>query len=92
MESGYVILMPGKSGSRHSSKGYEETLVVISGEGEMVISGGPTLKLVPNSVAYCPTQTEHFIRNTGREPLKYVYVAARAMLNPDAPPTSTRTK
>jgi hypothetical protein len=30
MESGYVILMPGKSGSEHSSEGYEETLVVIS--------------------------------------------------------------
>jgi mannose-6-phosphate isomerase-like protein (cupin superfamily) len=43
----------------------------------MVVSGGPTLKLTPNSVAYCPTQTVHQIKNTGADPLKYVYVAAR---------------
>lgn len=79
MESGLVILMPGKSGSQHSSKGYEEALVIISGEGEMVISRGPTLKLTPNSVAYCPTQTEHHIKNSGTVPLKYVYIAAQVL-------------
>jgi mannose-6-phosphate isomerase-like protein (cupin superfamily) len=79
MESGLVTLMPGKSGSKHSSKGYEEALVIISGEGEMVITGGPTLKLTPNSVGYCPTYTEHQIRNSGTVPLKYVYVAAQVM-------------
>ncbi len=79
MESGLVILMPGKSGSKHSSKGYEEALVILSGEGELVISGGPTLKLTSNSVAYCPTHTEHQVRNSGTEPLKYVYVAAQVV-------------
>jgi mannose-6-phosphate isomerase-like protein (cupin superfamily) len=77
MEAGLVILMPGKSGSQHSSKGYEEALVIISGEGELVVSGGPILRLTPNSVAYCPTQTVHQIRNSGAEPLKYIYVAAQ---------------
>jgi mannose-6-phosphate isomerase-like protein (cupin superfamily) len=79
MESGLVVLMPGKSGTQHSSKGYEEALVVIAGEGEMVISGGPILKLVSNSVAYCPTQTTHYIKNSGMVPLRYVYVAARVI-------------
>jgi quercetin dioxygenase-like cupin family protein len=77
MEAGLVTLMPGQSGSQHSSKGYEEALVIISGEGDMVVSGGPTLKLRPNSIAYCPTQTVHQIKNTGADPLKYVYVAAQ---------------
>lgn len=77
MEAGFVILMPGKSGSQHSSKGYEEALVIISGEGEMLVSGGLALRLRPNSVAYCPTQTVHQIRNSGAVPLKYIYVAAR---------------
>jgi mannose-6-phosphate isomerase-like protein (cupin superfamily) len=79
MESGLVILGPGKSGSVHSSKDYEETLVILSGEGEMVISGGPRLTLRANSVAYCPTQTEHQIRNTGEVPFKYIYIAAQVI-------------
>jgi mannose-6-phosphate isomerase-like protein (cupin superfamily) len=79
MESGLVILGPGKSGRQHSTKGYEEALVVISGMGEMIISGGPTLRLTANSVAYCPTKTEHNIRNIGTVPLKYVYVAAQVL-------------
>ncbi len=79
MESGLVILMPGKSGTQHASKDYEEALVILSGEGEMVISGGPTLKLVSNSVAYCPTQTTHHIKSSGTVPLKYIYVAAQVI-------------
>jgi len=79
MESGLVILNPGKSGEQHSSKGYEEEIIVISGEGEMRISGGPTLKLRENTVAYCPIRTVHNIHNTGTKPLKYVYVAAKVV-------------
>ena len=79
MESGYVILQPGATGSKHSSKRYEEALVILSGEGELVITDGPTLALTPLAVAYCPTWTEHQIRNTGPVPLKYVYVAAQVL-------------
>jgi quercetin dioxygenase-like cupin family protein len=79
MESGLVILKPGASGTQHSTKDYEEAIIVISGEGELLIAGGPTLKLAAHSVAYCPTKTVHNIRNTGTTPLKYVYVAAKVV-------------
>ena len=36
MESGLVILKPGSSGSQHSSKSYEEAIIVISGLGELL--------------------------------------------------------
>lgn len=79
MEAGLVILAPGKSGSLHSSKGYEETLVVLAGQGVMDIVGGAPLTLRAGAIAYCPVRTEHQIRNIGAEPLKYVYVAAKAI-------------
>jgi mannose-6-phosphate isomerase-like protein (cupin superfamily) len=79
MESGFVVINPGMSGSQHSSKGYEEAIIVFSGSVEMRISGGPSVKLKSNSVAYCPTQTIHSIHNTGTIPLKYVYVAAKVI-------------
>jgi mannose-6-phosphate isomerase-like protein (cupin superfamily) len=77
MESGYVVVPPSKSGEKHSTKHYEEALVVFGGAGEMRITGGPILKLKPYSAAYCPPQTEHVVVNTGKEPLRYVYVAAK---------------
>jgi mannose-6-phosphate isomerase-like protein (cupin superfamily) len=79
MESGLVILAPGRSGEQHSSKRYEEALVILSGEGEMRIEGGTTLNLRPNNVAYCPINTVHTIHNSGTTPLKYIYVAAKVV-------------
>lgn len=79
MESGLVVLEPGKSGTQHSSKGYEEAIIVLSGEGELQIVGGPTIRLKENTVAYCPTHTVHNIHNPGVKPLRYVYVAAKAL-------------
>jgi quercetin dioxygenase-like cupin family protein len=78
MESGLVTLAPSTSGHKHSTKKYEEVLVIISGTGEMRITGKPALDLKPNVVAYCPPMTEHLIVNTGSVPLKYLYVAAKA--------------
>jgi quercetin dioxygenase-like cupin family protein len=79
MESGYVVVLPSTSGEKHSSKQYEEVLVVLAGAGEMRITAGPVLKLKPYSAAYCPPQTEHVVVNTGKEPLRYVYVAAKTL-------------
>lgn len=77
MESGYVVLPPSNSGEKHSSKQYEEVLVVLAGTGEMRITRGAVLSLKPYSAIYCPPQTEHVVVSTGREPLRYVYVAAK---------------
>ena len=52
MRSGLVVLLPSKSVGIHSTENYEEAVVVLSGSGEMRITGGETLYLKPNSVAY----------------------------------------
>ena len=77
MESGHVVLQAGQAGEKHSSKQYEEVLVVLGGTGEMRITGGAVLTLKAGSAAYCPPQTEHVVVNTGRDTLRYVYVAAK---------------
>jgi len=78
MHSGLVSLDPGKSVGKHSTKKYEEVLIVLEGVGEMAIVGGPTLHLKAGSVAYCPPRTEHDVTCTGAGKLRYVYVVANA--------------
>jgi len=78
MRSGYVVLLPEKSVGRHNTESYEEALVVLEGEGEMLFADGSVLPLEPYVVAYCPPETEHDVRNTGNKPLRYVYIVARA--------------
>jgi len=78
MRSGQLILAPGMSVGRHNTERYEELVVVLAGAGEMRVTGGPTLNIREGTVAYCPPDTEHDIVNTGAEPLRYLYVVARA--------------
>ena len=78
MRSGQVTLDPGQAVGQHSTESYEEVVVVISGNGEMRVHGGPTLALSPNTVAYCPPATVHDVVNTGITPLRYLYIVARA--------------
>jgi len=78
MRSGYVVLEPSKSVGKHSTESYEEAVIVFAGVGEMRSSNGSVLKLKPYVVAYCPPDTEHDVVNTGTEPLRYVYVVAKA--------------
>lgn len=77
MHSGLVVLSPSKSVGKHSTENYEEAVIVLSGSGEMRITGGDTLRLKLNSVAYCPPHTEHDVVNTGLQPLRYLYLVAR---------------
>jgi len=77
MQSGLVVLAPNKSVGKHNTKNHEEAVIVFSGTGELRIPDGQTLKLVPNTVAYCPPFTEHDVFNTGSTFLRYLYVACR---------------
>jgi len=77
MHSGLVVLFPSKSVGKHSTENYEEAVIVLAGSGEMRITGGETLKLKPNSVAYCPPHTEHDVVNTSSQPLRYLYIVAK---------------
>lgn len=78
MRSGSIVLHAGKNVGRHSTGGNEEVLFVFSGSGEMRLSDGTILELKPYLIAYCPPETEHDVFNTGSEPLRYVYLVARA--------------
>ena len=78
MRSGYVVLAPSKSVGKHSTESYEEAVVVLAGVGEMRSPDGSVLELKPYVVVYCPPDTEHDVVNTGSEPLRYVYVVAKA--------------
>ena len=44
----------------------------------MRLADGRTLMLRPDRAAYCPPGTEHDVVNTGKVPLRYVSVVARA--------------
>jgi quercetin dioxygenase-like cupin family protein len=78
MRSGLVVLPPAKSVGKHSTEASEEAVIVFAGVGEMRITGGPTFKLKPSVVAYCPPFTEHDVINTGAQPLRYLYIVAKA--------------
>ncbi len=88
MRSGYMVIPPSKSVGIHSTKGNEETIVVLAGTGELRITGKPAIALRGYSVAYCPPNTEHNVVNTGSDTLRYVYVVARA--SDYTPPTIDR--
>jgi quercetin dioxygenase-like cupin family protein len=77
-ESGCVSLQPDDKGSEHSSKSWQEMLIILKGQGEVIIVGGDTLHIHAGEVAYIPPQTTHNLRCTGDTPLQYVYVAAKA--------------
>lgn len=78
MHSGLVTLAPGKSVGKHSTKKYEEVLVVFEGRGVMEIAGGPALRFAKGEVLYCPPQTEHNVTNIGEGRLMYLYIVAEA--------------
>ncbi len=78
MKAGRVYLNPGESCGQHSTKEREELLVFLSGSGQAVIEGSDAFDVGSGKVAYIPPQTFHNIKNTGDEPLIYVYCVAPA--------------
>jgi mannose-6-phosphate isomerase-like protein (cupin superfamily) len=77
MYSGLVTLKPGETVGEHNTDEYEEILVIFSGSGQMNIHGGNTMELKYGVIAYCPPHTAHDIICTGKEELKYIYVASK---------------
>jgi oxalate decarboxylase/phosphoglucose isomerase-like protein (cupin superfamily) len=78
MRSGRVRLAPGRSIGLHSTKGNEELLVFFSGSGIALLGEDTQLQVGAGRVAYIPPQTTHDIKNTGTEPLVYVFCVAPA--------------
>jgi quercetin dioxygenase-like cupin family protein len=78
LRSGAVALQPGKTVGKHSTDAYEELVVVLEGEGALLMNEGQELPLKVGTVAYCPPDTEHDVKNTGSAVLRYIYVVAKA--------------
>ena len=81
MRSGYVVLAPGHSVGKHSTKGYEEVVIALKRSGEMRTTNGDTLKIKPFTLSYCPPMTEHDVVNTGTDMLRYIWLVAKAPLS-----------
>ncbi len=78
LRSGAVALQPGKAVGKHSTEINEELIVVLEGEGALLLKEDQELPLKIGTVAYCPPNTEHDVKNTGSTVLRYIYVVAKA--------------
>jgi mannose-6-phosphate isomerase-like protein (cupin superfamily) len=77
MRSGRVYLKPGETCGQHSTKAHEEMLVFLSGRGTSLIGEEETaFEVGQGRVCYIPPHTVHNIKNTGTEPLVYIYCVA----------------
>ena len=77
IRSGRVFLDRGKACGRHSTKEHEELLVFLSGKGELLIGEeGDSFQVGQGRVCYIPPNTDHDVKNTGAEPLIYIYCVA----------------
>lgn len=77
MESGRVVKLPGQKGSIHSTKTYEEVLIVLKGKGKVSIEG-KDYPLKKDDIIYIPPHHTHQVVNDSKRKLEYIYVAAPA--------------
>lgn len=78
MRSGRVYINPGQSCGRHSTEQHEEVLVFLSGQGLLLIGEQDSHRVGEGKVSYIPPHTLHDVKNTGTEPLIYIYCVAPA--------------
>jgi mannose-6-phosphate isomerase-like protein (cupin superfamily) len=78
MRSGYVRLLAGSTVGWHTTGKNEESLVILQGQGEALIEGQADRSFSAPAVVYIPPATRHNNKNTGKLPLKYVYIVALA--------------
>jgi mannose-6-phosphate isomerase-like protein (cupin superfamily) len=77
MRSGRIYLGTGQACGLHSTNAHEEILVFLSGQGEALIGDKDSRHRVgKGKVLYIPPHTPHDIRNSGIEPLVYIYCVA----------------
>ena len=78
MRSGLVTLKSGENVGEHSTKSYEEMLVILNGKGEAEIVGSERIKIKKGQIVYIPPNTTHNVFNNGDSILQYIYIVARA--------------
>ncbi|MFH1619351.1 MAG: cupin domain-containing protein, partial [bacterium] len=89
MKSGFVTVKPGESCGEHTTGRHEELLVVLEGDGRLVLPEKKYLEIRGGQAVYVPPETFHDVRNMGVTPLKYVYVVAPVTTGTEA--TQART-
>jgi mannose-6-phosphate isomerase-like protein (cupin superfamily) len=79
MRSGRVYLKPSEDCGSHSTKNNEEMLTFLSGTGTALMGEDQVPHEVSkDSIIYIPPHTVHNMKNTGTEPLVYIYCVAPA--------------
>ena len=73
MRAGRIFLLPGQDCGQHSTDGNEELLIFLAGEGEVITEKSISLRVGAGRISYIPSETTHNVRNTGDEPLIYIY-------------------
>jgi mannose-6-phosphate isomerase-like protein (cupin superfamily) len=86
MRSGFVRLKPGETVGWHTTGQNEEALVILHGQGSVLVEGQPKLPFTAPRLAYIPPATRHNVANTGKTLLEYVYVVAPANNQPSGHP------
>jgi len=76
MRAGRSYIKPGGECGLHNTGNAEEVLVFLSGSGQLITENRPPLAVGAGKVAYIPPNTDHNVKNTGIEPLIYVYCVA----------------
>jgi quercetin dioxygenase-like cupin family protein len=79
MRSGLVVLQPGANCGWHSTDEYEEMLICLEGSGEVHSEGQAPLPMTAGRYAYNPPRTRHNVFNTGKGPLRYIFVVSKAV-------------
>ena len=70
---GRVHLTPGSDCGLHNTENKEEVLVFLTGQGQALIEENDPLEIGQGKIAYIPPNTNHNIKNTGTEPLIYIF-------------------
>ncbi len=78
LKAGRVLLLPGQACKKHSTNNNEELLVFLAGKGEVIIEKEDSLQVDAKKICYIPPETIHSVRNTGQEPLIYIYCVTLA--------------
>ncbi len=77
LKAGRVYIEPGSACGRHSTENKEEILIFLSGTGQLLIGERQrVIEVGAGSVAYIRPRTVHDVKNTGAEPLRYIYCVA----------------
>ena len=72
--SGYVVLKENENIGKHNTEDSEEILITLEGNGKLYIDGREKLNFEEGTAVYIPPNTIHDVKNTGRSPLKYIFV------------------